>query len=76
MTEPLLIRLLARQTLTGAAAMLAETGETPEALRAMVTSPGGTTVAGLGELHRRGFKDAVAAAVVTATRRSQELGRA
>jgi pyrroline-5-carboxylate reductase len=66
---------LALQTITGAAAMLQETGESPEALRAMVTSPGGTTLAGLGELATRGFKDAVAAAVVTATRRSEELGR-
>lgn len=66
---------LALQTLTGAAAMLQETGETPEVLRAQVTSPGGTTLAGLTELEHRGFKDAVAAAVVTATRRSQELGR-
>jgi pyrroline-5-carboxylate reductase len=72
---PLAARL-ALQTLSGAAAMLQETGETPEALRAMVTSPGGTTLAGLTELERRGFKEAVAAAVVTATRRSQELGRA
>jgi pyrroline-5-carboxylate reductase len=67
---------LVLQTLTGAAAMLQETGENPEALRAMVTSPGGTTLAGLSELEARGFKDAVAAAVVTATRRSEELGRA
>jgi pyrroline-5-carboxylate reductase len=67
---------LALQTLTGAAAMLQETGETPEALRAMVTSPGGTTLAGLGELHRCGFKAAIEAAVITATRRSEELGRA
>jgi len=66
---------LALQTITGAAAMLQRTGETPEALRAMVTSPGGTTLAGLAELERRGFKDTVAAAVITATRRSQELGR-
>jgi pyrroline-5-carboxylate reductase len=65
---------LALQTITGAAAMLQETGETPEALRAMVTSPGGTTLAGLGELERSGFKDAVVAAVVTATRRAHELG--
>ena len=67
---------LTYQTLTGAAAMLQGTGETPAALRAMVTSPGGTTFAGLGELQRRSFKDAVIAAVVTATRRSEELGRA
>ena len=66
---------LALQTIAGAAAMLQETHQTPQALRAMVTSPGGTTLAGLGELERRGFKDAVAAAVVTATRRSEELGR-
>jgi pyrroline-5-carboxylate reductase len=67
---------LVLQTLAGAAAMLQETGESPEALRAMVTSPGGTTLAGLTELGARGFKDAVAAAVVAATRRSEELGRA
>ncbi len=65
---------LALETLSGAAAMLQETGETPAALRAMVSSPGGTTLAGLGELERRGFKDAVLAAIVAATRRSQELG--
>ncbi len=67
---------LALQTMSGAAAMLQETGETPAALRAMVTSPGGTTLAGLNELERRGFKAAVEAAVVAATRRSTELGRA
>ncbi len=66
---------LALQTLTGAAAMLQETGDRPEALRARVTSPGGTTLAGLSELHGRGFKEAIAAAVVAATRRSEELGR-
>ncbi len=70
-----LAKQLTLQTLTGAAAMLQETGESPEALRAAVTSPGGTTLAGLGELERRGFRDAVVAAVVTATRRSEELGR-
>jgi pyrroline-5-carboxylate reductase len=72
--EPLAVQL-ALQTLSGAAAMLQETGESPESLRRMVTSPGGTTLAGLGELERRGFKDAVVAAVATATRRSIELGQ-
>jgi pyrroline-5-carboxylate reductase len=71
-----LVTQLVLQTLTGAAAMLQETGESPEALRAMVTSPGGTTLAGLTELEARGFKDAAAAAVIAATRRSEELGRA
>jgi pyrroline-5-carboxylate reductase len=72
--RPLAVQLVL-QTLRGAATMLQETGETPEALRAQVTSPGGTTLAGLSELERRGFKDALAAAVVAATRRSAELGR-
>lgn len=66
---------LALQTITGAAAMLQEAGETPQRLREMVTSPGGTTLAGLTELEKRRFVDAVAAAVVTATRRSKELGQ-
>jgi pyrroline-5-carboxylate reductase len=66
---------LACQTLFGAAAMLLETGESPERLRAQVTSPGGTTLAGLAELERRAFKEAVEAAVAAATRRSVELGR-
>lgn len=63
------------QTIVGAAAMLQETGETPQRLREMVTSPGGTTLAGLTELQERGFFEAVSAAVVAATRRSVELGR-
>jgi pyrroline-5-carboxylate reductase len=67
---------LALQTISGAAAMLQETGESPQRLRAMVTSPGGTTLAGLTELERRGFVDGVAAAVVVATRRATELGAA
>jgi len=66
---------LTLQTITGAAAMLQESGETPERLRAMVTSPGGTTLAGLTELERRGFVEAVSACVVVATRRATELGR-
>lgn len=66
---------LAFQTIAGAAAMLLETGESPEVLRARVTSPGGTTFAGLTELERLGFKDAVASGVVAATRRSVDLGK-
>jgi pyrroline-5-carboxylate reductase len=68
-------RRLTYQTLRGAAVMLQETGRSPEELRAMVSSPGGTTLAGLGALDERGFVDAVAAAVTAATRRGRELGR-
>lgn len=71
---PALAQELALQTLSGAAAMLQETGETPQRLREMVTSPGGTTLAGVTELQRRGFVEAVSAAVVAATRRAVELG--
>jgi pyrroline-5-carboxylate reductase len=66
---------LAFQTIAGAALMMQEAGHSPETLRAQVTSPNGTTFAGLGELNRRGFKDTIIAAVVAATRRSEELGR-
>jgi pyrroline-5-carboxylate reductase len=69
-------RELTLQTITGAAAMLQETNETPQRLREMVTSPGGTTLAGLSELQRRGFFESVQAAVVAATRRAMELGQA
>jgi pyrroline-5-carboxylate reductase len=69
-------RRLAYQTLRGAAVMLQETGRSPEDLRVMVSSPGGTTLAGLAALDARGFVDAVAGAVTAATRRGRELGRA
>jgi pyrroline-5-carboxylate reductase len=72
---PALARRLAYQTLRGAAVMLQETGRSPEELRAMVTSPGGTTLAGLRTLDERGFVDAVQAGVAAATARSRELGR-
>lgn len=62
------------RTLDGAAAMLLETGMTPKELREMVSSPGGTTLAGLAALDGGGFMDAVIAAVAAATHRSRELG--
>jgi pyrroline-5-carboxylate reductase len=65
---------LVRQTLVGAAALLADTGDSPETLRATVTSPGGTTAAALKELETHGFRSAVLDAVDAATRRSRELG--
>jgi pyrroline-5-carboxylate reductase len=66
---------LAARTAAGAAEMVLETGETPAVLRERVTSPGGTTLAGLDELAERGFDDAVVSAVTAAARRSEELGR-
>jgi pyrroline-5-carboxylate reductase len=65
---------LAKQTVLGAAKLVAESGQTPEALRAAVTSPGGTTAAGLRELERSGVRAAFLDAVVAATDRARELG--
>jgi pyrroline-5-carboxylate reductase len=58
----------------GAAKLLAETGQSPAELRAAVTSPGGTTAAGLRELERSGVRAAFLDAVKAATDRSRELG--
>jgi pyrroline-5-carboxylate reductase len=66
---------LANQTLLGAARMVCDSSEGPEALRAAVTSPGGTTAAGLRELERAGLRAAFLEAVMAATERSRELGR-
>jgi len=61
------------QTLRGAAELLA-TGAEPAELRAGVTSPGGTTAAGLRALESAGLRSALADAVVAATERSRQLG--
>lgn len=66
--------VLATQTLLGAATLLDRTGDTPEALRAAVTSPGGTTAAGLQVLEQRAVRAALLDAVAAATARSRELG--
>jgi pyrroline-5-carboxylate reductase len=63
------------QTLLGSSRLLAEGESTPDALRASVTSPGGTTAAGVRELERHGVRAAFLDAVAAAARRSRELGQ-
>lgn len=62
------------QTLIGTARLL-ETGIPPGRLREMVTSPGGTTAAGLGVFEEKGFGNIVRAVIEAAANRSKELGR-
>jgi pyrroline-5-carboxylate reductase len=65
---------LATRTALGAAQLLAESGESPEALRRKVTSPGGTTQAACDLLDARGVREAMTDAVRAAAARSRQLG--
>ena len=65
---------LAAQTLLGAAKMVLETGEHPDALRDKVTSPAGTTIEGIRVLERQGVRSALIEAVLAATEKSRALG--
>lgn len=67
---------LAAQTVLGAAQLMRDSGEHPAVLKDRVTSPGGTTIAGLHQLHVGGLRGTLINAVQAATLRSQELGRA
>ena len=66
-------RELAIQTVLGAAELMKETGKHPGELRDQVTSPGGTTIAGLKALEETGMRDAVMSAVLVCTERAKEL---
>ncbi|MFN2378066.1 MAG: pyrroline-5-carboxylate reductase [Candidatus Binatia bacterium] len=70
-----LARALTYQTIAGAAAMMIETGQEPADLRRAVSSPGGTTLAGLAILDEKKFVETVKGAVAAAARRSVELGK-
>jgi len=65
--------LMAAQTILGSSKMVLETQEHPAVLKNKVTSPGGTTAAGLYELERNGVRSAIIGAVVAATNRSKQL---
>ncbi|KAI4348627.1 hypothetical protein L6164_009331 [Bauhinia variegata] len=64
---------LASQTVLGAASMATSTGKHPGQLKDDVTSPGGTTIAGIHELEKGGFRGTLMNAVVAAAKRSKEL---
>jgi pyrroline-5-carboxylate reductase len=66
---------LAAQTVMGSAKLLLDTDEHPGRLKDMVTSPGGTAIAGLPTLEEGGLRTPLINAVETATKRARELGR-
>ncbi|URD84099.1 Beta galactosidase small chain [Musa troglodytarum] len=66
---------LASQTVLGAATMVNKTGKHPGQLKDAVTSPAGTTIAGINELERGAFRGTLMSAVIAATKRCHELSQ-
>lgn len=66
---------LVRQLLVGSSALLAQSADGPAKLRQNVTSPNGTTAAGIATLENKHFAEIISAAVHAATARSRELGQ-
>lgn len=67
--------MLAAQTLLGAAKMVLETGKHPDVLRDQVTSPAGTTIAGVRVMEQQGVRGALIDAVLAATEKSMTMGK-
>lgn len=67
--------VFATHTVLGAAQLVAETGKSPDELRRMVVTPGGTTAAGLAAMAERKTSEGLVAAVEAAAVRGQEMAR-
>ncbi|MGT2950644.1 pyrroline-5-carboxylate reductase [Streptococcus cuniculi] len=68
-------KYLAAQTLLGSAQMVLESSKHPAQLRQEVTSPGGSTIAGVVKLEKEGFRYAIMAAIKAAIKRTRQLGK-
>lgn len=68
-------KALAAQTLSGSAQMVLASSKHPAQLRQEVTSPGGSTIAGVVALEKHGFRSAIISAVNKALKRTRELGK-
>ena len=66
---------VAAQTVLGAAQLALQSERTPDELRTMVVTPGGTTAAGLAEMEKHRTTDGLIAAIVAATRRGKEMAK-
>jgi pyrroline-5-carboxylate reductase len=72
--SPEVAQKLVMQTLMGAGLLLQKSGKTPQELRRMVTSPGGTTAEAIATFEQGGFASLVASAVTAAFEKSKKLG--